>query len=82
LKELARSYLTISKDLARVMTRLKAVYSKLGDSCAGKQVYAPAPSLGVAGGKIQEAGVRRRAEFYYQQFDALRSPRQECDVIC
>ncbi len=28
-------------------------------------------------GKIQEAGVRRRAEFYYQQFDALRSLRQE-----
>jgi hypothetical protein len=28
LKELARSYLTISKDLARVMSRLKAVYRR------------------------------------------------------
>jgi transposase len=27
--------------------------------------------------KIQEAGVRRRAEFYYQQFDALRTLRQQ-----
>ena len=28
-------------------------------------------------GKIQELGARRRAEFYYQQLDALRSLRQE-----
>jgi transposase len=28
-------------------------------------------------GKIGEAGVRRRAEFYYQQLDALRTVRQE-----
>src|SRR2546422_6239162 len=40
LKELSRSYLTISKDLARVMTRLKAVYRSWAIPCAGKQVYA------------------------------------------
>jgi len=28
-------------------------------------------------GKISEAGVRRRAEFYYQQLDALRALRQQ-----
>src|SRR5262249_1318064 len=28
-------------------------------------------------GKINELGVRRRAEFYYQQLDALRALRQE-----
>ena len=28
-------------------------------------------------GKITEAGVRHRAEFYYQQLDALRSLRQQ-----
>ena len=27
--------------------------------------------------KIKEAGVRRRAEFYYQQLDALRPLRQQ-----
>ena len=32
LKELVRSYLTISKDLARVMTRVKALYRSWGDS--------------------------------------------------
>jgi len=40
LKELARSYLTISKDLARVMSRVKAIYRSWGIPCAGKQVYA------------------------------------------
>ena len=41
LKELARSYLTISKDLTRVMNRLKALYHSWGIACAGTQVYAP-----------------------------------------
>jgi transposase len=76
LKELARSYLTISKDLARVMTRLKAVYRSWAIPCAGKQVYALRHRSEWLG-KITEAGVRRRAEFYYQQFDALRSLRQQ-----
>ncbi len=37
LRELARSYLTISKDLARVMTRVKAIYRSWGIPCTGKQ---------------------------------------------
>ena len=35
LKELARSYLTISKDLRRVMNRLKAMYRSWAIPCAG-----------------------------------------------
>jgi transposase len=35
LKELSRSYLTTSKDLTRVMNRLKALYRGWGISCAG-----------------------------------------------
>ena len=76
LKELSRSYLAISGDLARVMTRLKAVYRSWAIPCAGKQVYAPRYRAQWLG-KISEAGVRRRAEFYYQQLDALRSLRQQ-----
>ncbi|MGC2358153.1 MAG: transposase [Candidatus Acidiferrum sp.] len=76
LKELARSYLTISKDLERVISRLKAIYRSCGIACTGKQVYAPRYRSEWLG-KIAEAGVRRRGEFYYQQFDALRSLRQE-----
>jgi transposase len=40
LKELARSYLTITRDLTRVMTRLKAIYRSWAIPCAGPQVYA------------------------------------------
>ena len=36
LKELSRSYLAISGDLVRVMTRLKAVYRSWASPCAGK----------------------------------------------
>src|ERR1700680_965007 len=45
LKELVRSYLTISKDTARVMTRVKALYRSWGIPCTGKQVYAPSIAL-------------------------------------
>ena len=76
LKELSRGYLTISGDLTRVMTRLKAMYRSWAIPCAGKQVYAPRYRSEWLG-KITEAGVRRRAEFYYQQLDALRSLRQQ-----
>src|ERR1700720_2453355 len=76
LKELARSYLTISKDLGRVMSRVKAIYRSWGIPCAGKQVYAPRYRAEWLA-KITEAGVRRRAEFFYQQLDALRPLRQQ-----
>ena len=76
LKELARSYLTITKDLTRVMNRLKALYRSWGIPCAGKEVYAPRHRAEWLG-KISEAGVRRRAEHYYQQLDVLRPLHQE-----
>src|SRR5713226_2700904 len=41
LKELSRSYLTITKDLGRVMNRVKALYRGWAIPCAGTQVYAP-----------------------------------------
>jgi transposase len=76
LKELVRSYLTLSKDVARVMTRVKALYRSWAIPCSGKQVYAPRHRAEWLA-KISEPGVRRRAEFYYQQLDALRFLRQE-----
>ena len=76
LKELARSYLAITRDLTRVMSRLKAIYRSWGIACAGQQVYAPRHRAEWLA-KISEAGVRRRAEFYYQHFDALAALRQQ-----
>ena len=75
-KELVRSYLTVTKDLSRVMTRVKAIYRSWAIPCAGKQVYAPRHRSEWLG-KISEPGVHRRAEFYYQQLDALRALRQQ-----
>jgi Transposase len=40
-KEPARSYITITKDLTRVMVRLKALYRSWAIPCAGQHVYAP-----------------------------------------
>jgi transposase len=58
MKELARSYLTITKDLTRVMNRLKALYRSWGIPCAGKEVYAP----------------RYRAEWLAKMKCALKTP--------
>ena len=58
------------------MSRVKAIYRSGGIPCAGKQVYAPRHRAEWLA-KITEVGVLRRAEFYYQQLDALRSLRHE-----
>src|SRR5438034_5113474 len=65
LRELARSYLTIVKDLTRVMNRLKALYRSWAIPCAGRDVYYTRHRTEWLG-KIREAGVRRRAEQLYQ----------------
>jgi transposase len=75
LQELSRSYLTIGKDVTRVMNRLKALYQSWGIACAGTQVYAPRHRSEWLI-KITEAGVRCRAEFFYQQLDGLQALRQ------
>ena len=41
LRELGRSYQTLSQDLNRVMNRIKALYRGWSIPCAGTQVYAP-----------------------------------------
>jgi transposase len=76
LKELSRSYLAITRDLTRVMNRLKALYRSWAIPCAGEQVYAPRHRAAWLA-KITEGSVRRRAEFYYQQLDALAALRQQ-----
>jgi transposase len=76
LRELARSYQTINKDLTRVMNRLKAAYRSWGIPCAGTQVYAERYREEWLN-KLPQAGVRRRAELLYQQLDGLQALRRE-----
>jgi hypothetical protein len=81
LRELARSYQTISKDLNRVMNRLKALYRGWGIACSGTQVYA-ARYREEWLHKIPHAGVHRRAELLYQQLDGLQALRRTLRPSC
>ena len=75
LRELARSYLTVVKDLSRVMNRLKALYRSWAIPCAGRDVYYTRHGSQWLE-KIPEAGSRRRAEQLYQQLDMRQHWRQ------
>jgi transposase len=74
LRELARTYQVVSKDSKRVMNRLKALYRSWGIPCTGTRVYGQRHREQWLK-KITEAGVRRRAELFYQQLDALQALR-------
>jgi transposase len=76
LKELGRSYLTITKDVTRVMNRIKALYRSWAIPCSGSSVYA-ARHRAEWLAKIVEPGVRVRAERLYQQLDSLQPVRVE-----
>ena len=76
LGELARSYLTVVKDLSRVMNRLKALYRSWAIPCAGREVYYTRQRSQWLE-KIPEAGTRRRAEQLYQPLDLLQHLRQQ-----
>jgi len=76
LRELSRSYLTIVKDLSRVMNRLKALYRSWAIPCAGRDVYYNRHRAEWLE-KIREPGIRRRAERLYQQLDMLQHLRQQ-----
>jgi len=76
LKELGRSYLTLSKDVTRTMNRIKSLYRSWAIPCSGTTVYAPRHRAGWLT-KIVEPGVRIRAEHLYQQLDSLQPLRLE-----
>src|SRR5437773_10278672 len=76
LKELGRSYLTITKDVTRVMNRIKSVYRSWGIPCVGPSVYTPRHRAEWLA-KLVEPGVRIRAEHLYQQLDSLEPIRQQ-----
>jgi len=76
LKELGRSYLTLTRDMTRVMNRIKSVYRSWAIPCAGTSVYTPS-HRGEWLEKLMEPGVRIRAEHLYQQLDSLKPVRLE-----
>jgi len=76
LKELGRSYLTVTKDLTRTMSRIKSLYRSWAIPCPGTTVYAPHHRLEWLV-KIVQPGVRVRAEHLYEQLDTLQPIRQQ-----
>jgi transposase len=76
LKELGRSYLTITKDVTRSMNRIKSLYRSWAIPGAGTSVYAPRRRAEWLA-KLVEPGVRVRAEHLYQQLDSLQPLRLE-----
>jgi len=76
LKELGRSYLTLSKDVTRTMNRIKSVYRSWAIPCSGTMVYSPR-HRGEWLAKIVEPGVHLRAQHLYQQLDNLPPLRLE-----
>jgi transposase len=76
LKELARSYLTLTRDVTRVMSRIKALYRSWAIPCAGQRVYSPSHRNQWLE-KLPESGVRRRAEWLYLQLDQLLPLRRQ-----
>jgi transposase len=49
LKELGRSYLTLTQDLTRVMSRIKALYRSWAIPCSGTAVYAARRGIAASG---------------------------------
>jgi hypothetical protein len=58
------------------MNRLKALYDSWGIPCAGTQVYSPRYREEWLN-RIRQAGVRRRAELFYQHLEGLQVSRRQ-----
>ena len=76
LKQLVHIYDSITADTTRAMNRLKSVYTNLGVSCPGRDVYYTR-NRKLWLDKLTEEGHRLRAEFLYRQLDHLRPLKQD-----
>lgn len=76
LRELARTYVVLTKEQTRTMNRIKALYRSYAIECAGQACYGPKQrSTWLA--KLPHTSIRERAKTYYQLLDSLRQLRQE-----
>jgi len=76
IKHLAHNYDSLTEDTTRCMNRLKAVYRSQATKCAGRDVYYTRNRQGWLA-KLNDEGLRLRAEFLYKQLDYLRELRRE-----
>jgi len=75
LKELVRSYTTLTEDTTRVMGRLKALYRSHAISCPGKKPYGKRHRQQWLQ-QVQQPGLASRAQRLYDELDALQTLRR------
>jgi len=76
LQHVTRSYTLLTEDTTRVMGRLKAVFRGQAVSCAGKKLYGKRHREEYLT-QLGAGGLRKRAEYLYQELDALQQLRRE-----
>lgn len=76
LQQVTRSYTLLTEDTTRVMGRLKAVFRGQAVSCAGKKLYGKLHRQEYLT-QLGTGGLRKRAEYLYQELDALQALRRE-----
>jgi transposase len=76
LKQLGGSYIALTEDTTRVMSRLKALYRSQAIGCAGKKLYG-ARHRDEWMAQLAEPGPHRRAERLYEELDALQGLRRQ-----
>jgi transposase len=76
LKELGRSYRSLTDDTTRVMRRLKALYRSLALDTGGKKLYTRRRREQWLS-QLKQAGQRYRAERMFEQLDSLQALRRQ-----
>jgi transposase len=76
LKELVRNYDCLTRDMTRVMNRLKAIFRGRAIACGGPDIYRTDRQQYWLG-KLTEPGAKERANFLYEQLATLKRLRHE-----
>jgi transposase len=76
LQELGRSYMTVTLDATRVMSRLKAIYRSQAITYGGKKLYTQR-HRGEWLKQLKQPGLLRRTERLYEELDLLQQLRRQ-----
>ena len=76
LQQLVASYTALTEDTTRVMARIKALYRSQAIACAGEKPLGRRHRQHWLE-KLSNRGQRRRAEWLYQELDAVQALRRE-----
>ena len=75
LKEVVRSYSTLTEDTTRIMARLKAIFRGRAIACAGRRIYSPRQREQWLA-KLSPPGLKFRAQQLYEELEAVQPLRR------